>query len=66
MEDSSKTIKIGERYRRRSGRVREYAWVTGHAHGGVSYRHSSGLASVPEAQFLRMFELAPKRQKRGE
>jgi hypothetical protein len=59
-------IKTGERYRRLRVRGREYVWVTGHANGSVGYRHSGGMASIPEAQFLRMFAPAPKRKSGGE
>ncbi|MFF4020014.1 hypothetical protein [Streptomyces sp. NPDC001843] len=57
----TQTITPGERYRRK-GSKREYAWVIGQAHGSVSYRHAGGLASVPEAQFVKQFEPAPKRR----
>lgn len=58
-------ITPGERYRRKGARRAEYAWITGHAHGSVSYRYSGGLASLPEALFLRQWEHAPKRQGRA-
>jgi hypothetical protein len=56
-------ITAGQRYRRLKVRRPEYAWVVSAAHGSVSYRHAGGLASLPEAQFRRMFEHAPKRQR---
>jgi hypothetical protein len=63
MKDTA-SITVGERYRRLHVPGREYVWVTGHESGSVGYCHPGGAASIPEAQFRRMFDHAPKRPRR--